>query len=878
VGKLQQLLDLGVTNAIELLDFDDVNGVFWSERTRDQKINSWKAEAEEYFAAKRTKAKDLARDLKAKEDELQAVDSWREIDDALAPATREVEGQPDTLETLEVVAKPLPLLFSTMTDPVGYNVKFITTGQVNSIQECEFRHRKPMQDAKMMGLSGQTLKIDWSYKVAGKTYACTGPGICFKPYTNMLNIQNEDGLTVLWKATDGGESLDPIKADLIRLKQRNVRLENPTKAIYIDVCCKFRKGLQNVFGANVFVGLDCFHWMKRWDKALAKPKSEKGAIFRASMSQAVFVIPTEEYDRAKKRLMDRRKANKRGNKNDKGDWEPSVRQIRKEANAIIPPPDKLQQRVMALIRYCKFCDAETDVAIATRVENSTDPLPLRFFKNAKEAEDVIQEQVSHVAKGCLSDPPNIAMHHLNPKTNKCYARRGTSSIESDHRGLDQLTGNHVGVGLCDRKSSTYFELLNEKKRLNRLGGDDYGTHRTETLGLLNSMASSVGYTDEKLPFPGLSVPGLPPSNQREYFGFTCVSSMTNKEFWRRYHESQAGITDDYVDEDIDPEEGAPSLDEVLKDIEAAEKEDSEDPEAEAAEDAIQTEVARITPLIRPYESTAKAFERLTNQQPWYPFHSSKTTEPSAIHQEECLVFDTMQSRFKRGVTPRSKDGYQHFANEWNREVANRYSQLAEGEDVILIRRKSAVQLQEHYDKLEEKKRMAVTADSAQDSANRLQLREVMRSTRADTVVHPIPAAATLQHPTGGVVPFGMPAPLNAEIVEGAVHHQPLVVMQANATLGRPWQLQQYATTQNVLVGYRKGTWCVSCGHRKASHVKDESFGYKCRRESCARCGWLKEHHTQSNYLMGPCCTNPAKFDSPHGQWYDREGRQVGIIW
>ena len=879
VGKLQQLIDLGVNNAVELLQFDDVDGVFWSQRTRDQKLNSWKSEVEVYYSAKRTKARDLVDQLKAKEDELKAVDSWRDIDAALEPATREVEGQSNT-EPVEVAAKPLPLLFSTMTDPVGYNVRFMTTGQVNSIQECEFRHRKPMQDAKMMGLSGEILKIDWSHKVAGKTYVYTGPGICFKPCTNMLNIQNEDALTILWKATDGGESLLPIKADLICLKQRNMRLQKPTKAIYIDVCCKFRKGLQDIFGSDVFVGLDCFHWMKRWDRALAKPKSEKGATFRASISQAVFVIPPDECEGAKKRLIDRRKANTRANKNDSDTWEPSVRQIRREANAIIPSPDKLQQRVMAFIRYAKFCDAETDVAIATRQENSTDPLPLRFFKNSREAEDVIQEQLSHVAKGCLSDPPNVAMHHLNPKTNKYYTRRGTSSIESDHRGLNQLTGNHVGVGLCDRKSSTYFELLNEKKRLNRLGGEDYDTHRTETLALLNSMAFSVGYTDENLPYPGLSVPGLPPAREREHFGFTCVNSMTNEAFLARYQASQAGIstdnTDEYVDEDVDPEEGAPSLEEVLNNIEEAEREDSEDPETEATADAIETAIARITPLIRPYESTAKAHERLTNQQPWYPFHSG-TAWPSAVHQEEFAVFDTMQSRFKRGVGPRANGGYQYFANEWNREVANRYRQFTEGEEVTLIRRKSAIQLQEHFDRLKEKKRMAVMADSDTDRTNRIELREVMQSTRNDTVVHPIPAAQALQYPTGGVVPFGMPAPLNPEIIQGAVHHQPLVVMQANATVGRPWQIQRFATTQNVLVGYRKGTWRVSCGHRKLSHIKEESFGYKCKRDYCARCGWLKDHHQQSNFLMGPYCTNPAKFDSPHTQWYDMERRQVGVI-
>jgi len=63
----------------------------------------------------------------------------------------------------------------------------------------------------MMGLTGEILKIDWSHKVAGKTYVYSCPGQCFKPYKNMLNVQNEDGLTLTWKLTNGGESLDQIK-------------------------------------------------------------------------------------------------------------------------------------------------------------------------------------------------------------------------------------------------------------------------------------------------------------------------------------------------------------------------------------------------------------------------------------------------------------------------------------------------------------------------------------------------------------------------------------------------------------------------------------------------------------------------------------------
>jgi len=494
--------------------------------------------------------------------------------------------------------------------------------------------------------------------------------------------------------------------------------------------------------------------------------------------------------------------------------------------------------------------------------------------------------MKHVSNGCLSDPPGISMHHKNPTTGKCYCQRGTSTIEADHKGLDDLIGNHVGIGLCDRKASTYFELLNEKKRINRLGGDNYGTHRTETLALLNSLAVSCGHGDTNLPFPNLSVPTLPPLNEREYFGFTSAS-LTQDEFLRRYEALQPGIetegeTANDFGKDLDPEE-APT-DKVLQDLAEEEAEEREEQEADITktvsddDPAIQAEVDRITPLIRPNETTAQAFARLTNHQPWYPFHTG-STPPSDIHKEEFTLFDSMESRFKRGVRPRGKNGYHYFANEWNVEVANRYSCHIDGEEVVLIRRKSAVQFQEHYDNLQQKKRMAAVADSEDDRTNRLELLEVMRSTRNEATMPAIPTAPTLKYPSDGVVPFGMPAAMHPSVLQGAVIPQNNATIMANMTdVGCPWGICQFATTRNPLVEFKKNTWCVTCGHRKAAHVQEESFGYKCRRDCCAKCGWRQEHHQFSSGRMGPHCNNHSKYDSPHSQWYeDSEQRRVGVI-
>ena len=208
VSKLKQLMNLGVNNAVELLGFEDANGVFCSKRTRNAKPNKWKGEATQHFDAKRHRRKEASKRLKAKEAELAEVDTWQTIEDAVA------DNPPHLPHAAGTQNEALPSLFSDMQDPARHNARFLSAGQVNSIQETEFRHRKPMQDAKMMSLSAEIVKIDWSYKAAGKTHVHTGPGQCFKPHASMFNMQNEDGMTVFWKVTDGGGSLVPLKPDL----------------------------------------------------------------------------------------------------------------------------------------------------------------------------------------------------------------------------------------------------------------------------------------------------------------------------------------------------------------------------------------------------------------------------------------------------------------------------------------------------------------------------------------------------------------------------------------------------------------------------------------------------------------------------------------
>ena len=124
----------------------------------------------------------------------------------------------------------------------------------------DFLHRKPIQKAKMLGLSAEVIKIDFEYKIVKKIHVYTGVGKAFRPYKCLATVQNENNQTVYYKVCQGSEAIDEIKIGLEHLRKRNT---NEVKVIYVDNCCTVRQKLLNIFPQAV-VKLDPFHYMKRW--------------------------------------------------------------------------------------------------------------------------------------------------------------------------------------------------------------------------------------------------------------------------------------------------------------------------------------------------------------------------------------------------------------------------------------------------------------------------------------------------------------------------------------------------------------------------------------------------------------------------------------
>ena len=89
----------------------------------------------------------------------------------------------------------------------------------------------------------------------------------------------------------------------------------------------------------------------------------------------------------------------------------------------------------------------------------------------------------------------------------------------------------------------------------------------------------------------------------------------------------------------------------------------------------------------------------------------------------------MESSFDRNAIPSSRRGYQLFEKAWDRKVAERHKERVttlDDADITVIYRKSYVQLQEHYDNLQARKRHAALVQQHDP------LRDAMEHTLART--------------------------------------------------------------------------------------------------------------------------------------------------
>ena len=497
----------------------------------------------------------------------------------------------------------------------------------------------------------------------------------------------------------------------------------------------------------------------------------------------------------------------------------------------------------------------------------------------------------------------MQLYFRNPKTNRLYCCRGTNSNETDNLYLKLLTGHHLGIGRADRLISTYLEISNERKKVNRLGESyDMFCYKTEKLGFINSLYKAVGYDNEALPYPTLQQPAAMGDLGGADLGFDIqVNLPTGARVEDIVNETVSQVVSPAADDNAEDERLAGSVDNNATN---AGDVDVNDPVGETegsansatdtgetndtgltndnpvAEKAREEKIARLLPEIQARESTMQAFQRLTNNQPWIPFHSAVGPR-SRLQEAEIALFEEMAKDYNYKLSPRdsSGKGYKAFETAWNLEVAKRYrASVVDGdEDVVLIHRKSVIQLQAHWKKtqelLGEAARMEDEDAVGASANNRNQMNAVLRQSR-DSVprMPPVMMAQPIMYPELGTAAFGNPLTFNASIARTAVAPAP----QRNPA---PWIVAPIVChplgalrIQNPLQGFRKRMYCTTCGFRRKDHVPGESFGDKCKRQLCGKCNQRAEFHGSAaggrKLLMGPFCPrdpSPTLFNMPH--WY-----------
>ena len=729
------------------------------------------------------------------------------------------------------------------------------------------------------------LKMDFRYKLPDKVKVYLSKGKSFSPFKCGVTMQNEDCLTMFWKFLTAAESIDAIKQDLLRLKERLAGLQNePVRVIYVDNCCAVRDKLVEMF-PGVLVKLDNFHWFCRWDDMLQNKTSEEANFFRHLMRRAMFVI--EDTEKRRIRYL-----------------KPGIKdqEMYKLAKATIPPADLLIRRVEAVLNHVYLLDHETDCRSVDDLnpegasgsdnpprKQHLKPFDFRVKKGSRYAtvRQLINNQLEHVRKGCLSDPPSevVKIHRVNPRTGEAKSARGTGGNENQHRELNAvLDSPSVGIARAERIIDDCYEMSNDRKMVKRLGMKEQPTFRTDKLVFLNSLAQSCGFKDAQLPF---DVSHPPSPLLVEYMGMSFElpeEFLPSKSAEEEEDDEEAGVNDmvqflegidfDYEDIAIPPAHFTPR-DETTTDAEIdsrRQEEDIFDEDLEPIEfETFEREVARALPSIIDKETTMEAWCRLTQGKPIVPF-KNPSLPLTDLDRAEHALFDELQTNYSRhsaylgGVR-----GYKRFENEWNQHVANRFRERLTALDgssnkVQIIHRKTYLHLRDHFDNLESQKRtwsLVRPHDPARERLDRT-LQHNRRLLAPHQEAHNCTPVAYNYSNNNGLPHFGNPTTLNANIAANAFTFNQ---QHRNGTVPFNYNVQNH-TVLSVVNGFKNNTHCFRCGWRKRDH-REHPFGQKCTgnigRDECSKCFTRLEFHCIGE--IGPHCHKTAHKNSNFPDWY-----------
>ena len=844
-AKIEGIMGQGFTTAREILSAWDSG-----DRAKQEKllslvsgrpaqksgvVKSW-VEAIRSEFNNRIKKRD---DLKAEVDELKA-----KIRDAEAStpmnhvAHRRLQIEDGSVG--EATARQLPT-FSTPWSRNGYNARSLSRRLVEDIKNSYFAARMPLMVQRMASLGGTILSIDTQYGTA-KRITVYHNGSYFHPFNGYTTIMNEFGEIIWWGMITGSESITELAPRLAGVKERLNKKQGPdsVKVIFVDNCCHVRAKLQAIFGPNVLVLLDHFHWLKRWDPVLRDKKSSEAALFRNLMSRALLLVTRDEYNRKKAQLTEKLKKKNPPRL-------PSPVEILKASNTTTPRPEELKKRILAVISYTQIADA-TKLAANQQLEEDDATRAKLTLKDSSILQKTMKDQLKHI--NCLCYPENMAMHIQAPNGNEHVASQ-SSKNEALHQNVNRrfLQSSRIGVGTARRGIWSYFDRRNADANVRRRGAEDYETDNIESLALVNSLAKDNGYG---LPFPDVSIPSNPLTEEKMGFDLG-IGATGNPDY-----QAEENNNIDAEEEEEGGEEGNADDEEADHRNEAAEEENANDIHQRLTGAVFANEIS-------PSPNTITAFTAMANGQPWIPFNLDKN---DAVSKEERDLFNKMAPKYDRNATPsKATTGYNLFRDAWNEEAGKRYTDYMTNRSSKLIMRKTTKQLQDHFDARAAQMSASLLCQASAD-ANRESLRRTMRDTRKVTAAPPrfqvAPARFPIVDPNS--IPTGRPTTANSNITMSGVTRR----ADSSAPFAVPPPASKRARRESSIAG--SGTRkpdarriCNTCGRRKQDH-NHNAYGTSCDFTTCGKCKSRVYEHMVRGVSMGFECTlsNPKQSE----EYYD----------
>ena len=188
------------------------------------------------------------------------------------------------------------------------------------------------------------------------------------------------------------EGICDILPHLDMIRRRLMRLNKSIFIVmYVDKCCDWRKAI-NEGWPEALVKLDIFHWLQRMSDIYFDPNSPEAHLCNMLLTQAVFCIPEDEFERAKEDLF--RKTGKK----------PEFKAVLKAANR--RPPTKEEQLLAfdLVIEWMVQADKASFTADVRTDINDSDTRPLKQILKIDDAKVKrrIKLQRQHIVNGCLS--------------------------------------------------------------------------------------------------------------------------------------------------------------------------------------------------------------------------------------------------------------------------------------------------------------------------------------------------------------------------------------------------------------------------------------------------------------------------------------------